>query len=352
VGGKGTGYRGDCLIIDDPLKAEDAYSEIKRAEAIRWKNETMSSRFNDMETAQEVVIMQRLHADDLTGSLQRAGAIGSAPGMWRHLCLPTEFEPARKSVTYTESGEVFWEDWRKQEGELLFPQKFNAQVVESIKGPTGMGKFAFAGQHQQRPTPAEGGMIQRKWLTYRYLRKGESPITGLTCEALPAKMDSYVMAADCTFKKTEDSDLVAIGVWGRRGANAYLLDIRWSRMGFVDTISAINDLRNKWPQIRQILIEDKANGSAVIEVLRQRVPGIIAVEPEGGKESRVAAISHYFEAGNVWLPLNDTWVSDYIEECAAFPRGTHDDALDMSAYALMRLLSSNNLARLEALARW
>lgn len=350
VGSRGTGYRGDLLVVDDPLNATDAYSDVRRAGAITWFDEGMQNRFNDMSQAHIVCIMQRLHQEDLSGHILRTRCATPAPGRaWQHLCLPMEFEPTNRCVTYTLDGAELWRDPRSTEGQLLFEGKFPADIVASLK--TSLGGLAYAGQYQQRPTPASGGMLQREWLSHRWYREGEMPMPGLDCRKLPTKLDSWTISADCTFKAQEDSDYVAISVWARCGPDAYLIDMRRARLGFVDTVGAINDLRNKYPQATRILVEDKANGSAVVEVLRKRVPGIIAVEPNGGKESRVAAVSSYFEAGNVWLPLNATWVGDYVEECLAFPKGAHDDMLDSSTQALSRLLTKGSLARLEALAR-
>ena len=351
VGSKATGYRGRTLLVDDALNATDAHSKIKREAVIDWWQNTMSSRFNDMKSHHKVIIAQRLHDLDLPGHILRTRG-DPRTAEWQHLCLPMEFEPQLLSKTYTLDGQEFWRDPRTVEGELLFPEKFSTEIVSRLKGPEGLGSMAYSGQYQQRPTPASGGMLQREWLAHRWYKEGETPIEGLDCRRLPTKLDSWTISADCTFKAAEDSDYVAISVWARSGPDAYLVDMRRARMGFVDTVQAINDLRNKYPQATKVLIEDKANGSAVIEVLRKRVPGIIAVEPNGGKESRVAAVSSYFEAGNVWIPLNASWVGDFVEECLAFPKGAHDDMLDSATQALSRLLTKGSLARLEALSRW
>lgn len=351
VGSKATGYRANYLICDDVLNATDAHSKIKREGVVEWYTSTMASRFNSMRDAHRVVIAQRLHDLDLPGYILQSRTGPASSCEVQHLCLPMEFEPNNRCTTYDKDGNVFWQDPRTEEGQLLFPEKFPHSIISRLKGPEGLGSLAYAGQYQQRPTPASGGMLQREWLSHRWYREGEMPMPGLDCRKLPTKLDSWTISADCTFKAQEDSDYVAISVWARCGPDAYLIDMRRARLGFVDTVQAINDLRNKYPQATRVLIEDKANGSAVIEVLRKRVPGIIAVEPNGGKESRVAAVSSYFEAGNVWLPLNATWVGDYVEECLAFPKGAHDDMLDSSTQALSRLLTKGSLARLEALAR-
>lgn len=331
VGSKATGFRGDCLVIDDALNASDAHSKTARDECVRWKTETMSSRFNNMATATEVVIMQRLHEDDLAGYLIKQGG-------WCHLSLATEFEPSRPCATYDDALQPLWKDWRTKEGELLFPEKFSEAVVKDIKSGRGMGSYAYAGQHQQRPSPAKGGMLKREWFSRRW-------------EVLPKRFDKVIITADCTFKKTEDSDRVAIQVWGKLKNEAYLIDTKWERMGFSETLQSILALKLKWPDIGQVCIEDKANGSAIIEVLKERIPGVIAVQPEGGKEARVSAISPFLEAGNIILPRDATWVQDFIEECVAFPKGQHDDAVDAMSYAVFRLLQRTSFWEMEALGK-
>lgn len=334
VGGAATGFRTDTLIIDDPLKAEDAYSELKREEARRWKAETMSTRFNDLSTATEIVIMQRLHEDDLAGHL-------IASGEWEVLSLPTEFDPAKRTATSV------WTDPRKEDGELLFPQKFPRVVVDGLKRT--LGSYAYSAQHLQSPSPAQGGMLRRVWFSKRWSTElGASPM-GLSVVPLPVKLTEWTIAVDCSFKGSEGSDRVAIGVFAKGGQDVYALDMAWRNMGFQETCQAILDMKAKWPNVRTVLIEDKANGSAVIEVLKQRIAGIIPVQPEGGKEVRIAAITPYLEAGNLVLPLSAQWVADFVEEAVSFPKGKHDDAIDMTAYALVRLCGSQqNRARMLA----
>lgn len=330
VGGKATGFRGDCLLIDDPLNATDSHSKLARDTVVRWKTETMSSRFNNMATAIEVVIMQRLHEEDLSGHLLKAGG-------WCHLNLATEYEPATHCSTKDDAGNPLWSDWRSTVGELLFEAKFPRHVVDEIKSGRGMGAYAFAGQHQQRPAPASGGLLKREWFSKRWTE-------------LPKKFDKVVIIADAAFKKTEDSDKVAIQVWAKYKNEAWLLDTRWDRMGFTETVSSIVALRNKWPQVSQVCIEDRANGSAIIEVLKDKIPGVIGIQPEGGKESRVAAISAYLEAGNVVFPV-EAWMAEFVEECVAFPKAPNDDAVDAMAYGVFRLLHNHSFWAMEALGK-
>jgi predicted phage terminase large subunit-like protein len=344
VGGKGTGYRGDALVIDDPLKADDAHSKLARDSVIRWKTETMASRFNDPAGAQQVLIMQRLHEDDLSGYLLKQGG-------WQHLCLASEFETDRRSTTYEQRkhGRKLWSDPRTYDGELLFPQKFTREVLDELKSGRGMGSYAYAGQHQQRPVPAEGGLLKRAWFNRRWILPGEQPVEGLECRVIPTQFDGYSVFVDAAFKKTDDSDRVAIGVFGTKGADQYLLELQWRQMGFVDTVRALLDVRSRWTRVSGVYIEDKANGSAIIDTLKGKVPGVIPIEPDGGKEARIAAAGPFIEAGNLWLPQSAPWLEDFISEAAAFPKAPHDDAIDMTAYALLRLCGRTGFGNLEAL---
>jgi predicted phage terminase large subunit-like protein len=350
--GSGTGYRGDALVVDDPLSADQANSKLERESANRWFFETMSSRFNDMENGTRVVIMQRLHESDLSGEILRRKG-------YQHLCLPSEFNPKSRSITYTKDGSELWRDPRSTQGELLFPAKFTTSVL--AKSKKDLGSYAFSGQHDQNPVPPKGGLIQRAWFNRRWLAPGERARPEFETQPLITEesFDLWALVTDAAFKKTEDSDLVACGVFARRGPNLFMVDLIWERLTFTETLSAIQLLLRRWPQVSEIAIEDKANGSAVIEVLKKTVFGVVPIEPEGGKEARIAAASPAIEAGNLWLPQTDLWrrmdgepitVESYIGEASAFPKAAHDDAIDMTAYAITRYLTRNDLAVLAALA--
>lgn len=335
VGGKTTGFRGDAIVVDDPLNAVDAHSKAARDAAIRWWDQAMGNRLNDLRKGVRVVIMQRLHEEDLSGHLLRQGG-------WVHLCLPTKFEPKRKCVTA-----IGWSDWRSKADELLFPALFPADVVAAEERR--LGSLGFAGQHQQRPSPADGTLFKRSWWK-RWHRAGEFVPEGVESRLLPERFDEVLLSVDAAFKDLKTSDYVAIGAWGRIGPDKFLLDQIRDKLSFSETVKAILDLVAKHPLARAKLIEDKANGSAVIDVLKKKVPGIIAVDPEGGKEARAAAISPEVEAGNVFVPLHAPWVADYLEELAAFPNGAHDDQVDQTSQALLRYMRRRGgIAALEAL---
>lgn len=351
--GQGTGKRGDCLVIDDPINADDAdVSDVERENVIRWKTQTMSTRFNNPEKAQQVLIMQRLHEDDLTGYLLKVER-----NLWQHLCLMTRFEGERRSRTFDMKGRLFFEDPRKTEGELLFPKMYPETALKKLEtGLNGLGRYGFAGQHQQRPTPAKGGILEREWFNNRWRLASQPEVPGLNCRLLPMQFDMYAMFTDAAFKKTTDSDLVAIGLWGLKGPDIFLLDLAWERMTFTDTLTALVDMRNKWTRpphvfVSGVYVEDKANGSAIMDSLKATVPGIVPIEPDGGKEARIMASAPFWRAGNIWLPLHHKQMADYVTEAVAFPKASHDDAIDMTAYAARKLLGGFSKAMLDALGK-
>lgn len=322
VGGRATGFRGNKIVVDDPLNAKEMHSSAARKECLFWWDKVMPTRLNDPRTGAKVIIMQRLHEEDLTGHLLRRGG-------YEHLCLPTEFDPARASSTC-----IGWSDPRTVPGELLFPEMFNRVVVEGLK--VDLGSDGYAGQHGQLPSPAEGGLFKRDW--WRYYK------------VAPAEFDEMLQSWDMTFKDTDGSDFVVGQVWGRKGASKYLLDQVRDRMGFSATCQAVVNLSAKWPNAVAKLIEDKANGPAVIDALSKKVSGLIAVEPQGGKLARAYAAQPEAEAGNVYLPDPSIapWINDWVEEFAAFPNGLNDDQVDgysqMSArWTAIRILTASSI---------
>jgi predicted phage terminase large subunit-like protein len=304
VGGKATGFRADGQIFDDLLNATDKHSLPARNYARDWAISTMSTRFNDMRNGWRVVIGQRLHEDDPYGAML-------ATGDYVHLCLPSEFEPDRKCSTL-----IGWSDPRTEPGELLFPTLFTPEVIAKAKRD--LGSYDYAGQHQQRPAPAEGGLFKRDWWQYY--------------EAAP-QFDVIVLSVDATFKESVESDYVSIQAWGFIGPRSYMLDRVHDQMGFTSTKQAIKSMRAIW-RPHAILIEDKANGPAVIDDLKRTISGIIAIEPEGGKLARAWAAQPDVEAGNVYLPEGQAWAQEVVIECGSFPNASHDDDVDAMTQAL------------------
>jgi predicted phage terminase large subunit-like protein len=163
---------------------------------------------------------------------------------------------------------------------------------------------------------------------------------------LPDRFDKLLISWDMAFKGTEDADFVVGQVWGKQGARRYLLDQPRGRMGFTDTLRAFRELAAKWPQALEKLVEDKANGPAVIDSLKAAVSGIIHIEPDGSKTARAHAVTPLFEAGNVFIPHPQTcpWAGEFVAELLQFPAGAHDDQTDAATQALRRLYAAPALA--------
>jgi predicted phage terminase large subunit-like protein len=303
----GTGYRGHLVAVDDPINVKDQYSDAALEGCIFWWDQVMSSRFINMATALKLIIMQRVSEKDLSGHVL-------AQGGYEHLMLPSEYESKRKCVT-----SIGWVDPRETERELLFPALFTPEVIADRKRI--LGSVGYAGQELQRPAPAEGGLYKRDWWQMYKLAE------------LPA-LDSMCISVDATFKDSKDSDYVAIQCWGFLGPRCYLIDRIHAQMGFSATKQAVKTMIAKHKRAYAVLIEDKANGSAIIEELGREFSGIIAVNPEGGKLARAWSTSPDVEAHNVYLPEDLPGIGEFIEEHASFPNAAHDDDVDCQTQAL------------------
>jgi predicted phage terminase large subunit-like protein len=308
VQGSITGFGADCIIIDDPVKShEEADSPVYRDRVWDWYTSTLYTR---LEPGGGIVLIQtRWHEDDLAGRLLEAVRAGTGD-RWEHLNFP--------AVAETDEG------WRKA-GEALHPERYPLEDLARIREAAGPRDWAAL--YQQRPAPDEGAVFRKDWLR-RW-----------TSATLPPSFDRVIMSWDMTFKEGAGTDFAVGQVWGRKGADCYLLDQTRSRMGFVETCAAFRALAARWPEAREKLVEDKANGPAVMDALRRQVPGIIPVSPDGSKTARAHAVTWLFEAGNVWLPAASErpWAGEFETEILTFPAAAHDDQVDAMTQALRRL---------------
>lgn len=370
-----TGEGGHVVAVDDPTDIKDAQNASALERAVDVFDQVLSTRLNDQKTGIKIVTMQRLSEQDLSAHcLAEAGYV--------HLNLPCEYDPSRRCVTVggvrpvpppepapgddppapeTLYEQVPFEDPRSEEGELLWPARIGPEEVSKLKGPTGLGVWGFENQYNQNPAPRAGGLFKRD--NWRYW-------TLLPCnERGRLRFDEMALSVDCTFKDLDTSDWVVIQVWGRRGPDFYLLHQIRERLGFSATCEAVElvSLHPHWRRAHAKLIEDKANGPAVIEVLSRRVPGVLAITPEGGKLARAQATVPFHEAHNIhiphatdarlprWIPSDPAsnqddpeaagefvledypcpWVPDFVQECAVFPRAAHDDQVDSMTQAVI-----------------
>jgi predicted phage terminase large subunit-like protein len=334
VGGSATGEGGDVVCCDDPLSAMQAESETMRESALDWWDVTMSTRLNDPKKGARVVVQQRLHERDLAGHLL-------AQGGYEHLNLPMEYEPTKRVTS------IGWSDPRTEPGELLTPERFGPAQVIDMK--LRLGARAYAGQMQQRPAPAEGDILKRQW--WRFWRRAGTDLPpvrvamadGRVVECpvidLPRSFDRQAQSWDMTFRETKSGSYVVGQVWAAEGARRFLLDQSRARLGFSDACAAVVRLSEQWPEATAKYIENKANGPAVVNALRDKIGGFVEVQPDGGKEARANAIQPDIEGGDVYLPHPEQapWVWDFIEECAAFPNGATDDQVDTMSQALTKM---------------
>jgi predicted phage terminase large subunit-like protein len=238
---------------------------------------------------------------------------------------------------------ITWADPRKEEGELLFPQFYNAAVIAQAKLDLG---DSYSAQHQQRPAPATGSIFKKHWWRfYKYFDSKDLPPVRMKNEEgkevecpvviLPDHGDDF-QSWDAAFKGTSTSDFVCGGAIRRCGPNYFLLDMKKQKLDFPQTCEAIVGMSAAWPSTIAKLIEEKANGAAVIAQLRDRVSGLIPINPKDGKVQRAHAAAPLMKAGNVYLPHPSLapWVLEFIESFAMFPNGLHDDDVDMLTQAL------------------
>jgi predicted phage terminase large subunit-like protein len=240
--------------------------------------------------------------------------------------LPTEFEPARTVTT-----SIGWADPRKARGELLWADRFGPEEVKDAR--VRLAARGFSAQHQQNPSQEEGAIFKRE--KFKHYMNDPRRIVD--------QMDEVIQSWDMAFKDLETSSKVAGHVWGRKGADRFLLDRVCEHLDFVASIAAVEAMTEKWPTAKAKLIEDKANGPAVIASLARKVQGLIPWPPKGqamgSKIARAFAAQPEIEAGNVWLPDPQAhpWVPEFVEYCVAFPGGEYDDDIDAMTQALEKL---------------
>lgn len=323
VGGPLTGQPADLLIIDDPHKgAKEADSETQREDVFEWWTSTASTRLAP--GAPVVMILTRWHEDDLAGKMMAA----EDGHLWRYINIPAQADHD------PDKGES--DPLGRQPGEFLKSARRRTQAQwEAIKKRIGARPRIWNALYQGRPSAAEGSTFKRSWWQWYDAPMWTKHDDG-SC-TIPDGSGVLVMSWDMTFKETKGSDYVVGQVWLHRGPNAYLLDQVRRRMTFSDTKKAVEAMVAKWPQCHIKLVEDKANGTAILDVLKAKFPGFIPVTPKESKEARAEAVTPFIESANVYLPKFLAFGADVVEEAAAFPTGAHDDQVDALTQALNRI---------------
>ena len=351
IGAAVTGEGGSIIVVDDPNAANEAFSEATIEATKDWWDGTMSTRLNDPKTGAYIIIQQRLAEDDLTGHI-----LSKESDQWTHLCLPMKYEPERSYITT-----IGWKDPRVVPDELLWPDRFGVPEVKALE--RSLGPFAAAGQLQQRPEPAGGGVIKRDWWQ-------------LWPDSTFPPMDFIIACLDTAYTMKTENDPSAMTVWGvftsdvvaqnsrvmgsdgrpmyvdrsfSEGAPKVMLMHAWSeRLPFHELLEKVADTC-RLLKVDKLLVENKAAGISVSQELRRvynnEKYAIQLSDPKSmDKLSRLYAVQHIFADGTVYAP-DRAWADMVITQVGQFPKGKHDDLVDTCSMGLKHLRELGLLSR-------
>jgi predicted phage terminase large subunit-like protein len=310
TGGVLTGRGADIIIIDDPLKPEEALSDAQRKAANEWYDHTLYSRINDKRRGAIVIVMQRLHEDDLVGHV-----LAQEP--WEVVRFPAiaeadevhEIERILETTCFT-----------RRHGEALHPDREPLETLDRIRRT--IGEYNFAGQYQQSPAPLGGGLVKAEW--FKRYRESE----------LPERFDRIVQSWDTANKATELSDFSVCTTWGLKGKNLFLLAVFRQRLEYPALKRAVREQQRLF-EATEVVIEDKASGTQLIqELIADGCYGVTCYQPTTDKIMRLHAQTAMIENGFVHIPETAPWLAEYLHELTVFPKGKHDDQADSTAQFL------------------
>jgi predicted phage terminase large subunit-like protein len=326
VGGVLTGRGADFVILDDIMKPDDALSEMNRKRGNEWYGNTLLSRLNSKENGVIIIVMQRLHQDDLVGHILEQ------ENNWEVLALPAI---AQQDEEYRIEHPLGYSTYQRQNGQALHPERDSLETLIRIQKT--IGDYNFQSQYQQTPMPREGGDIKKAWLSY-YEK-----------ESMPERFTMKLQSWDTASKSGELNDFSVCTTWGFYDSNFYLLDVFRKRLEYPALKRAFKEQWNRHTPSK-VLIEDKSSGMALIQdLLYEGVYGLEAVKPPPGSDKRMRfnAQAIRFESGRVLLPRNAPWLQDYVLEITGFPGTKHDDQVDSTSQALEYMAST-----MDGLASW
>ena len=311
VGGGFTGRGADVIVIDDPLKADEALSDARRESVNEWFDNTLRSRLNRQEQGAIIIVMQRLHIKDLVAHVQETEN-------WRVLSFSAI---AERDEPYEVRSAYGTTQLRRNEGDILQPSLTSRPTLETLR--TTMTPYHFAAQYQQNPQPPEGNVVKREWLKF------------YTPDEKPDNFGTILQSWDTAVKDTELANFSVCTTWGIRDQKAYLLDVFRRRLSFPDikrSVESLAELHNA----TVVLIEDKSSGSSLIQQLRSEGLSKVQASPalEGNKIMRLHGQTPRFEGGFVLFPKRADWLETYLSELLSFPSSNYDDQVDSTVYAL------------------
>ena len=324
VNGVLTGRGADLIILDDPLKPEEALSETKRTSVNEWYSNTLLSRLNSKKEGIIIIVMQRLHQDDLVGHVLEQD-------QWEVVSFPAIAEEDETHIIDSPFGR---RRFHRKQGDALQPEREPKPVLESLR--RNLGEYVFLSQYQQSPTPAGGALIKNHWLQYYELDK------------LPWQFWFIVQSWDTANKAGELNDYSVCTTWGLFDGRYYLLNLFRKRLNYPDLKRAVKEqachnYSRRAPD--KILIEDKASGTQLIQDLKvEGVLNIVPYEPPKGADKlvRLYAQSAEFENGKVLLPRSAPWLDEYVRELTSFPGSKFDDQVDSTTQALEHMKANRN----------
>jgi phage terminase large subunit-like protein len=354
-----TGKGGHILVADDPHNVIEGESEADRKKVKRWFTQAFSSRRNDPAIGARVVVMQRIHQEDLSGILL------ADKDRWERLIYRQEYEPPKDedgAVLPEHTTALGYQDKRTEPGDLLWPERFTPAVVADAK--VEMGSYGYAGQHQQRPSPLEGGIFKRGWWQ-RWSLEAHRRID----------FRQLAIFLDTAQKDATANDYSAFLLAGIDSLNDYyFLDAWHAKVEYPELVQAAYDFWLKhakaFGKALPMYIEDKSSGISLIQTLSRgeiardptqtdysrrmavRRPKIPAMPFQAGpkrhaemlsrwmrldKLTRAQSVSPIVEAGRVWIPQEADWANDFLTETSDFPNAPHDEYVDLAAMAIKRL---------------
>jgi len=303
LGGALTGRGGNFVIVDDPIKPGDALSDVKRESVKQWFDGTLYSRLDSKKDDVIIIVMQRVHVDDLVGHLleKDAGRV--------HLDLPAIADAAQAVPIGPD------QVYHRQADEVLHPEREPREVLDQIKAD--MGTLAFSAQYQPRPVPVEGNLV--KWSCFRFY-------------AYPPAQNNdgqVIQSWDTASKAGELNDYSVCTTWLMKGDDYYLLDVLRERLDYPHLKMRVIEMAHRYAA-HSVLIEDKGSGIQLIQDLRYEKTGVrpIPRKPEADKITRMSNQSPHIEAGQVFLPESAPWLDEFKAEIMAFPNGRFDDQVD------------------------
>jgi predicted phage terminase large subunit-like protein len=311
VGGAITGTGADIIIVDDPTKPEDALSDVKRKEANLWAQHTLFTRLNDKINGKIILVMQRLHEDDMIGHVAELCNM-------KLIAFPAIAQEDEDYVIKTPFG---MRRHSRKEGEALHPTREPLEVLDAIR--KAVGPQFFSAQYLQMPAPPGGSIVRREWFS---------------CfdPANPPPFDETLQSWDTASRSDELSDYSVCTSWGRKGRQLYLLSVFRKKLNWPDLKRAIIQQASIFGASK-VYIEDASSGIGLIQDLKSDgFYKVEAVKPKGEKPMRLRNVSAIVEAGQIFLPLQAPWLEDFLHELTMFPAGRYDDQVDSFSQALSK----------------